>query len=90
MLSNQEDAFERMLAQDVAYFLFDDYTTIGEADTGGRSIHVMNLNGVMIPLSMILELLADAIDSTYIDINRVRKIVNVDIKVPKIEFETQS
>jgi hypothetical protein len=50
----------------------------------------MNLNGVIIPLSMILELLADAIDSTYIDINRVRKIVNVDIKVPKIEFETQS
>lgn len=90
MLESQEDAFERMLAQDVAYLLFDDYATIGEADTGGRSIHVMNLNGVMIPLSMILELLADAIDSTYIDVNRVRKIVNVDIKVPNIEFETQS
>lgn len=89
MLSEQEDAFERMLAQDIAYLLFDDYATIGEADSAGRSIHVMNLNGIMIPLSMILELLAEAIDATYIDTNRIRKIVNVDIKVPKIEFETQ-
>jgi hypothetical protein len=45
------------LAQDVAYVLFDDYATIGD-DMNGNSIHIMNLNGVMIPLSMILELLA--------------------------------
>jgi hypothetical protein len=31
---------------------------------GGSSIHIMNLNGIMIPLSMILTLLADAIDAT--------------------------
>ena len=89
MLADQEGAFEKMLAQDVAYMLFDDYATIGEADAGGNSIHIMNLNGIMIPLSMILELLADAIDSTYIDADRVRRIVNVDIKVPEIEFDTQ-
>lgn len=88
MLEDKEGAFERLLAQDVAYMLFDDYTTIGEADMGGRSIHVMNLNGVMIPLSMILHLLGEAIDAAYIDKNFIKKIVNVDIKVPPIEFKT--
>lgn len=86
MLEEKEDAFEQMLAQDVAYMLFDDYTTIGEADAGGRSIHVMNLNGIMIPLSMILHLLAEAIDATD-DENFIRRIVDVKIKVPEIEFK---
>lgn len=90
MLANQEDAFERLIAQDVAYMLFDDYTTIGQADMGGRSIHIMNLNGIMIPLSMILTLLADAIDATDQNKDFVRRIVNVDIKVPPIKFKEHS
>lgn len=90
MLENQEAAFEKLIAQDVAYMLFDDYTTIGEADMGGRSIHVMNLNGIMIPLSMILTLLADAIDAAYDNERFVKRIVNVDIKVPPIEFKEKT
>ena len=89
MLAKKEADFERLLAQDVAYLLFDDYTTIGEADVGGRSIHVMNLNGIIVPLSFILHCLGEAIDFAFIDANSVKKIVDVNIKVPKIEFETQ-
>lgn len=88
MLEGQEEAFERLLAQDVAYMLFDDYTTIGQQDAGGRSIHVMNLNGLMIPLSLILDLLADAIDDVD-SASAVKRIVNVDIKAPNILFPTQ-
>jgi hypothetical protein len=68
--------------------LFDDFTTIGNfSSTGGNAIHVMNLNGIMIPMSVILTLLADAIES--LNEEEVRRIVNVKIKAPKILWEFQ-
>jgi hypothetical protein len=76
-----------MLAQDVAYMLFDDYTTIGDTGSGGKAIHVMNLNGIMMPLSVVLSLLADAIE--MIDDEAIRSIVSVDIKAPDILWKTQ-
>ena len=87
MLAGKKAAFEQLLAQDVAYMLFDDFTTIGNFSSGGNAIHVMNLNGVMIPMSVILTLLADAIES--LNEKEVRRIVNVKIKAPKILWETQ-
>ena len=87
MLAHQEAAFEAMLAQDVAYMLFDDYTTIGDTGSGGKAIHVMNLNGIMMPLSVVLSLLADAIE--MIDDEAIRSIVSVDIKAPDILWKTQ-
>lgn len=87
MLAGKRAAFEQLLAQDVAYMLFDDFTTIGNFSSGGNAIHVMNLNGIMIPMSVILTLLADAIES--LNEKEVRRIVNVKIKAPKILWETQ-
>lgn len=86
ILEGQEDLFERLLAQDIAYMLFDDYTTIGEADTGGSSIHVMDLNGIIVPLSLILTLLADAIEE--LNEKEQRRIVRVKIDSPDILFKT--
>lgn len=50
---------ERYLATDIAYFLFDDFTTIGEDLTSDsvNKLHLMNLDGIYIPLSFILYLL---------------------------------
>ena len=76
-----------LLAQDVAYMLFDDYTTIGTKSASSRAIHIMNLNGIMIPLSLILILLADAIENLD-DLKAQRQIVNVKIKSPDILFKT--
>lgn len=88
MLEGREKDFELLLAQEVAYMLFDDFTTIGDLNSNGKAIHVMNLNGILVPLSAILSLLADAIDT--LDEGNIRSIANVKIKVPGIIFETDN
>lgn len=51
------------IAADVAYFLFDDFVTIGDETTKGATVlHIMNLNGIFVPLSYILYNLADALE----------------------------
>jgi hypothetical protein len=67
--------------------LFDDFTTIGTVSTGGNAIHVMNLNGIMMPMSVFLSMLADAIESVTED--EIRKLVNVSINAPSILYPTQ-
>ena len=88
ILHNHEDDFEELLAQDIAFMLFDDYSTIGQKNTGGNAIHIMNLNGILVPMSVILTLLADAIDSIKEDPKAVRRIVNVNIEAPKVLYST--
>ena len=85
MLEGRKAEFEKLLAQDVAYMLFDDFTTIGTVSTGGNAIHVMNLNGIMMPMSVFLSMLADAIESVTED--EIRKLVNVTISAPPILWD---
>ena len=57
--------WSKEIAKYIAYMLFDDFDTIGDdmIKTGGVNyIHLMNLNGVLLPLSLILKLLAEAIE----------------------------
>lgn len=60
----------KILAEGIAYYLFDDYTTIG--NPGGNAIHVMGLQGMLIPLSVFLFALGNALGtieanpSTYV------------------------
>lgn len=76
------------LAQDVAMMLFDDYETVGKdlRKTGVKSIHIMDLNGVFLPLSFFLDLMARAID----EIGRTPEgLVKVEYKTPKkIKYDT--
>lgn len=51
------------IAEWFAYTLFDDWTTIGQ-NTGISSIHVMNLDSINIPVSVLLQLLGDTIIQT--------------------------
>lgn len=76
------------LAQDIAMMLFDDYETVGKdiQKTGIKSIHIMDLNGVFLPLSFFFDLMARAIDE-------IRKtpegLVKVEYRTPKkIKYDT--
>jgi hypothetical protein len=84
MLAGRKAEFEKLLAQDVAYMLFDDFTTIGNVSSSGNAIHVMNLNGIMMPLSVFLSMLADAIESVKEE--DLRRLVNVSINAPAILY----
>lgn len=54
--------FQEWIAEDIAYFLFDDFETIGLPQSSGISIHIFNLDGILVPLSFFLWLLAASIE----------------------------
>lgn len=55
-----QDFLTGTLAGQVAKLLFDDWTTIGDSGGSFNAIHVFNLNGITIPLSYLLEKMAEA------------------------------
>ena len=65
--------------------MFDDYTTIGVDQSGGNALHVMDLNGIIMPLSVVLSALAQAIEQG--DREDFRQIVDVNIHAPKILYQ---
>lgn len=53
------------LSQYIAYFLFDDWKSIGKDPKGGaNTIHVFNLSYIIVPLSWLLYKLADAMEES--------------------------
>lgn len=76
---------EDAIAHDVTYLLFDDFKTIGNEVGAGdtQAIHIMDLNGILIPLSFLLTIYANALE-TYA--YQPRDIVKVNIKTTSIEF----
>ena len=76
------------LAQDIAMMLFDDYETVGKdfQKTGVKSIHIMDLNGIFLPLSFFFDLMARAID----EIGKAPEgLVKVEYRTPKkIKYDT--
>lgn len=71
---------EDLIAQNIAYLLFDDFEKIGyENAKATNALHLMDLNGVFVPLSFILFLLAKAIDESR---DAPHKIAKVSISVP--------
>lgn len=76
--------FADIISKDIAYLLFDDYDAIGSGlSNGANSIHIMNLNGLFLPISSILYALADAISSEQ----QIKGIVKTELKIPKIYFK---
>lgn len=56
-----EEQLSSLIAQDLAYFLFDDYEIIGNSmANGAQTIHLFVLSDFYVPLSMLLQLLADS------------------------------
>lgn len=81
-----KDNIENLLAQNIALFLFDDFQTLGGESPGPTAIHLMDLNGIYVPLSFILFLLADAIRFAKEDVSRIRDIASVRINASPILF----
>lgn len=82
--AESQGKFELLLAKDIAAMLFDDFDIIGaEQQTSAYSVHVMDLNGIFVPISTILSSLADAIES-----GTTSKVVSVKIDTPDILFGT--
>lgn len=71
------DALTDFLAQDIGAFLFDDIRIIGKNQNGAKSLHLLNLNGVYIPLSYLMLLLAEAFEAAQK--NHYKDIVNPKI-----------
>ena len=81
------DLIVQNMAQDIAMMLFDDYETIGKElkGSGARAIHIMNLNGIFIPLSFFFEILAKAID----EVGRTPEgLVVANFTTPGIYYKT--
>jgi hypothetical protein len=80
--------FEEALAKMIANFLFDDYNAIGAGLTNSvNTLHIMNLNGILLPISSILFALADSINNVIA--LSPRSIVDIRIHNTPIEFKTQ-
>ena len=71
-----------MMARMIATALFDDFNTIGVVETSGaKSIHLLDLNGVLLPLSFYLHLLSEAFaDTAALDV--AKGLVEVEITTP--------
>ena len=80
-MSDLKEQAEHELASDIAYFLFDDYEIIGSEQTSSiKQLHVLDLDGVYLPLSVFLKLLADAYDDAANSVlSNPSGIVNVTI-----------
>lgn len=83
--NNEKESFEKIIATNIAYLLFDDYSTISSTSSRGNALHVMDLNGIIMPLSVILSALAQSIQKGEHD--SFRQIVDVRIHAPKILFQ---
>lgn len=81
----QED-LKIALMSAVAELLFDDWISIGEGPSGGaKAIHVLQLEGLQIPLSVFLTAAGKAMVSAASD---MEKIIKVRVKLPgKILYE---
>lgn len=79
---------ENALAQMIAYFLFDDYNALKSGLTNGvNTLHVMNLNGVLLPISSVLFALVDAIERNIE--TQPRSIVSIKLHNDPILFKTK-
>lgn len=57
------ESIKKQLMSDLAYFLFDDFATIGNMQEDNvKQIHLLDLDGIVIPLSYILLLVAEAVE----------------------------
>ena len=67
---NQKASLEDLIAQDIAYFLYDDFETIAEEQSNGaKSLHIFLLSDFYVPLSFFLRLLGEAFANLQADIS---------------------
>lgn len=70
---------EAALSAAVANLLFDDWVSIGQTSGGASAIHVLELNGLKVPLSVFLIAAGKAMMTAS---NDTKKIVSIKVKLP--------
>lgn len=80
--------FENIIAEQLAWFLFDDYDTLGSElqEHSGNIIHIFDLDGVIVPLSILLRRLADSFEDNIelaIRGNNIDSVARVKISAPR-------
>lgn len=78
-----------LMARYIAHFLFDDWEQIGvQVDGGPNVIRYFNLSNFIIPLSVLLYRLSDALEGAYLEIKGSDPTAYVDVRfnVPKIKY----
>ena len=71
------------IAQGIAFFLFDDYSTIGTMNTKGQAIHILALEGMFIPLSAFLFAMGQAMEKYQ---RHVKAYAKATVKAPAILY----
>lgn len=88
---NIREKLMETLAADIAIMLFDDYETIGNKIEGeSGAIHILYLNGIMVPLSLFLRIVAEALEDTASSLKSLSKFVKVNISAPEILWPMES
>lgn len=90
VFSDLKGQIQEELASKMAYFLFDDVTTIGvEGAAADHAIHLMLLDGVYIPLSYMFVLMSEAIETVEAEISvNPTDILEVTIDAGSIAYPT--
>lgn len=74
-----QEQIEHILMAAASHLLFDDWSTIGEVNTGAQQIHVLNLSGVVIPSSYLFIKLGEAMMQAASD---MRSWFSVKVHLP--------
>lgn len=72
------------IAEDIAYYLFDDISTVGTNEDPVRVLHIFDLDGIFIPLSILLFKIGKAIEEAQ---KAPASLISVDIKAPHILYD---
>jgi hypothetical protein len=72
-----------VIAEYMAQFLFDDFTVVGAPQTGGKSLHMMLLNGIYMPMSVCYSLLLESFKSMSVETVFKAEISDGSILYPK-------
>lgn len=70
----------QIIATNIAYLLFDDVKLIGVPKDSGRTLHLFSLDGIYIPLSVLIYKLANAVEKGLLDQARNSKMVRAYIR----------
>lgn len=80
----KKEEISSLIAQDLAYFLFDDYETIGkELPRSANAVHMFMLSDFYVPLSLLLQLLAKSFDNLE---DNPKKYGSITIHSGKIKY----
>lgn len=81
-----KELFKQKMVKALAQLMFDDWSTIGDTAGKPNAIHVFTLDGIQIPLSVLLEATGKAIEKTQ-NFQEARQYFNVHTSLGEIKYK---